>query len=137
MIARAVRIPFGFVLASFAAAATLVSFVYVPGDWVGLRADLNGDRFSEAAYFAIVITPWVALAASVPAAVGVTFAEMRKIAGSTFYVLAGIAIAALGFLLQHLSEAPRGASVFQAYLLIAFLTSGLVGGFVYWVVSGR
>jgi hypothetical protein len=69
--------------------------------------------------------------------VGVVVAERRKIAGSTFYVLAGIATSAVGFVIQHLSEAPGGAGIVQPYALTAFLASGLVGGLVYWVASGR
>ena len=137
MFARVVRILTGFALASFAASAILILFVYAPGDWAGLRADLNGDRLSEAGYFALMITPWVALAAAVPALIGVAFAEMRSIAGATFYALAGIATATVGFFLQYLSEARGGAGIFQAYALIAFLSSGLVGGLVYWATSGR
>jgi hypothetical protein len=137
MLARVVRIPFGFALASFAAAATLVLFVYAPGDWAGLRADLNGDRLSEAGYFALVITPWVAVCAAVPALIGVAFAETKEISGFMFYALVGVATAAIGFLFQHYSETPGGMAFFQSYTLLAFLTSGLVGGLVYWAASGR
>jgi hypothetical protein len=137
MFARIVRIMAGFALASLAAAATLVAFVYAPGDWAGLRADLNGDRLSEAGYFALVITPWVALSAAIPALAGVVFAETRKIGGFTFFALAGIAMAAAGFLLQHFSEPAGAPGIFQAYALIAFLTAGLIGGVVYWACAGR
>src|SRR5262249_28591894 len=132
-----VRIVTGFALASLAAAATLVLFVYAPGDWEGLGADLNGDRLSEAAYFALVIAPWVAVCAAVPALIGVVIAERRKIAGSVFYALVGLGTAVAGFALQHVSEASGGAGIFQAYALIAFLAAGLVGGVVYWASSGR
>ena len=137
MLLRAVRILTGFALASFAAAATLVLFIYAPSDWASPGADLTGARLSEAGYFALIITPWVALSAALPALAGVALAEARHIAGSTFYVLAGIATAAAGFLVQHWSEPPGGLGIFQAYALIAFLAAGLIGGLVYWASSGR
>lgn len=137
MLVRVLRILIGFALACLAAAATLVVFVYAPGDWESLRSDMDAARLSEAGFFALIITPWVALAAAVPALAGAVFAETRRIAGWTYYALAGIGTAAAGFLLQHLTETPGRPSIFQAYALIAFLTSGLVGGLIYWAFSGR
>jgi hypothetical protein len=133
MILRLVRILTGFALASFAAAVTLVAFVYAPSETAGL----TGARLSAAGYFAIVITPWVALCAALPAFISVMIAEARHIAGWTFYVLAGIGTAAVGFLVQYWTETRVGPGIFQAYALIAFLTAGLIGGLAYWVSSGR
>ncbi|MBO0764891.1 MAG: hypothetical protein J2P50_09930 [Hyphomicrobiaceae bacterium] len=134
---RIVRILAGFALATLASAVTLVAFVYAPGDWGGLSADLNGDRLSEAGYFALVVTPWVALWAALPVLAGVLLAETRKIGGFTFYALAGIATAAAGFLLLDYREPPGVPGIFRAYALIAFLTAGLIGGGVYWASAGR
>jgi hypothetical protein len=137
MLLRPLFILVGFALASFTAAATLVLFVYAPGDLASLRTDLNGTRLSEAGYFALVITPWVAVTGAVPALAGILYAEARKIAGWTFYALAGLGTALVGFFLQRASE-PRGEpGIFEAYALIAFLAAGLVGGLVYWASSGR
>ena len=52
-------------------------------------------------------------------------------------MLAGIAIAVIGFLTQHLTEAPGQTTILNNYALMAFLTSGFAGGFAYWLVSGR
>jgi hypothetical protein len=137
MVGRIVRVLMGFALASLAAAATLVVFVYAPSDLASLRSDLNGARLSEAGFFALVITPHVAVSAALPALAGVLIAETRKFATWGFYAFAGIAIALVGFLFQHLTEAPHRESIFQAYALMAFLTAGLIGGLVYWGTSGR
>jgi hypothetical protein len=137
MFVRIVRMAAGFALASLAAAAALVAFVYAPADWAGLLTDLNGDRLSEAGYFALVITPWVALCAALPVLALALFAESRRIGGFTFYALAGIATAAAAFLVQHYSEPPGAPGIFQAYALIAFLAAGLIGGVVYWIAAGR
>jgi hypothetical protein len=134
---RLARIAVGFALASLAAGLTLVLFVYAPPDLEGLRSDLGGERLSEAGLFALIIAPHVAMAAALPALAGAIFAEVRKVAGWWFYALAGMATAAAGFLVQHLSEAPGEPSVLSGYALAAFLTSGLVGGLAYWALSGR
>src|SRR5262245_18821630 len=106
MLVRVLRMLIGFALACLAAAATLVVFVYAPGDWESLRLDVNAERLSEAGFFALVITPWVALSGAVPALAGAVLAERRRITGWTYYALAGIGTAAAGFLLQHLTESP-------------------------------
>jgi hypothetical protein len=137
MLLRVVRVLTGFALASFAAAATLVLFVYAPVDTASLSTDLNGARLLQAGYFALVITPWVGLSAAPPALAGVFYAEAQKIAGWPFYVFAGLGTAFAGFLLQHLSESHGGPGIFEAYALIAFLVAGIVGGLVYWAASGR
>jgi hypothetical protein len=139
MLLRVVRILTGFALACFAAAATLVLFIYAPADWASPGADLTGARLSEAGYFALIITPWVALSAALPALAGVVLAEARNIAGWAFYALAGIGTAVVGFLVLHSTEPPggNGPGIFQAYALIAFLAAGLIGGLVYWASSGR
>jgi hypothetical protein len=134
---RVVRVLIGYVLACLAAALTLVLFVYTPAELVSLPRDMGTDRMSEAGLFALVIAPHVALFAALPALVGVAFAEARRIAAWTFYTLAGIGIAALGFLVQHFSEAPGQASILQNYALTAFLVAGFVAGFAYWLFSGR
>jgi hypothetical protein len=137
MVVRVLRMLIGFALASLAAAFTLVLFVYAPGEWASVRADLGGERLGEAARFALIVTPHIAMSAALPAFVGAVFAEVRRIGRWTFYALAGVATAAAGFLAQHLSEAPGEASILSNYALVAFLTSGLVGGLAYWAASGR
>jgi hypothetical protein len=67
----------------------------------------------------------------VPALAGAIFAEVRKMPRWWFYVLTGIATAAVGFVLLH------GATLPSLYELAAFLTAGLVGGLAYWALAGR
>jgi hypothetical protein len=138
MLARILRILIGFSLACVAAAVTLVLFVYAPADLANLRDELNGDRLSEAGFFALLITPHVLISAAFPALLAAVYAEQRKLASWPFYALAGLATAAAGFLVQYLTEpTTRAISIFQTYALIAFLTAGLIGGTVYWAFAGR
>jgi hypothetical protein len=134
---RAIRVLFGFIIASLAAAAVLVLFVYTPAELASLPADMTRDRLSEAALFALAVTPHIALFAALPALIVTVFAERNDISGLPFYLLVGIAIAALGFLAQHFSEAPGQPTILRNYALIAFLTAGAAAGFFYWLISGR
>jgi hypothetical protein len=134
---RVIRALIGFILASPAAAAVLVLFVYTPAELASLPSDISSDRLGEAALFALAVTPHVMLFAALPALIGIVFAERNGVGGLSFYLVLGIAIAVLGFLAQHFSEAPGQATILQNYALIAFLTAGAAAGFVYWLVSGR
>jgi hypothetical protein len=134
---RVLRVLFGFVVACFAAAAALVLFVYTPAELASLPGDMAGDRLTEAARFALVITPHIILFAALPALIGIVFAERNDISGLPFYVLLGIAVAVLGFLAQHFSEAPGQPTILRNYALIAFLTTGAASGLFYWLFSGR
>lgn len=134
---RPVRIIIGFVMACLAAAATLVMFVYTPAELASLPSDMIGDRLLQAGMFALIVTPHVVTFAVVPALVGIGFGEARGIGAWLFYGLVGVAIASLGFLTQHFTEAPGQPTILRNYALFAFLTAGFVGGLVYWLFSGR
>jgi hypothetical protein len=126
----------GFVLASFAAATTLVMFVYAPSSLETLSADLSDMRLMEAGGFALWSTLWVAVSVA-PALALVVYAEIRRCSGWKFYVLLGLGTALAGFLLQHLCEPQGVPGIFEAYALLAFLAAGIIGGLVYWLASGR
>jgi len=134
---RIIRVLFGFALACLAAAATLVLFVYTPAELASLPSGMGADRATEAGLFALVVTPHVAAFAALPALIGVFIAERRGISSLGYYAILGIAIAALGFLMQHVTETPGQTTILHNYALTAFLTAGLVGGLIYWLFSGR
>lgn len=134
---RVIRVVFGFVLACLAAAATLVLFVYTPAELVSMPSGMGADRTTEAGLFAVVVMPQVAAFAALPALIGVIIAERRGISSLGYYAILGIVIAALGFLLQHITETPGQTTILHNYALTAFLTSGLAGGLIYWLFSGR
>ena len=132
-----IRVLFGFALACLAAAATLVMFVYTPAELASLPSGMGGDRVTEASLFTLAVTPHVALFAGLPALLAIIAGEGRGISSWGYYVLIGIGIAVLGFLAQHFSESPGQTTVLHNYALTAFLSAGLVGGFAYWLLSGR
>lgn len=132
-----IRVLFGFVVACMAAAATLVLFVYTPAELASLPSDIGADRLTEAALFALVVTPHVMVFALLPALLSLIYAERNNIGSWGYYVLLGLIVATIGFLTQHFSEAPGQATILQNYALTAFLAAGVVGGLVYWLFSGR
>ena len=132
-----IRVLFGFVVACMAGAATLVLFVYTPAELASLPSDIGTDRVIEAALFALVVAPHVMLFATLPALLSLIYAERNGIGSWGYYVLLGLIVATLGFLAQHFSEAPGQATILQNYALTAFLVAGVIGGFAYWLLSGR
>jgi hypothetical protein len=131
------RVLLGFLIACLVAAVTLILFVYTPVEFATLPSDISTDRFSEAALFALLVTPHIALFAGLPALICMLYAERRGIGSWGYYLLLGVALAALGFLAQHFSETPGQATILHNYALVAFLSAGAVGGLAYWLVSGR
>ena len=71
--------------------------------------------------------------ALVAAAIG----EWQSIRSWVYYALAGIAISIAGFIALYSGETSGPNSIVNQYATIAYLCSGLVGGWVYWLVSGR
>ncbi len=126
-----------FLVSCLVAAFAMVLFVLTPAEIAGLPPDVRGDRVAKgielagfvAAQFALFSTPF----ALVVAAVG----EMLRKRSWTYYVLAGLAIAGLGFFAQQSTEQAGQPTIANNYALTAFLTAGFVGGLVYWIVRGR
>ena len=135
MVARVVRVLIGFVLACLAAGTTIVLFVHTPPELVSQPAP--GERLPEAGVWALAAATHFAKFAAPFALIAAVFAEWRNIGSWTYYVLIGIAVAVTGFLAQHASEAAGQASILHNYALSAFLATGFVGGFVYWLFAGR
>jgi len=134
MIGRVLRVIFGFALACLAAGLTIVLFVYTPSE---LASDLASDRVSEAGVLALAAATHSAVFAAPFALIGAAIGEWQRIGSWAYYVLVGLAIAAIGFLAQYWSEATGEASIVNSYAVSAFLVSGFFAGIVYWLFSGR
>jgi len=134
MILRMLRVLFGFALACLAAGLTMVLFVYTP---LELAADLASERVREAGLLSLAAATHTAVFAAPFALIGAVIGEWQRISGWLYYVLVGIAIAAIGFLAQLWAETAGEASIVNNYAVLAFLATGLAGGLVYWFFSGR
>lgn len=136
MLRRILRILVGFVLASLAAAAATVAFA----DIQELRA-LSTDTarqlmptFGERVLFAAFQG---ALFSTPIAAIGILVGEWRRIQSWTYYTLLALAITFLGFMAWSSYEVAGEPTIVNNYAMTAFLTTGFVGGIVYWLFSGR
>jgi drug/metabolite transporter (DMT)-like permease len=133
MIGRIIRVIFGFALACLAAGLTVVLFVYTPLELV----DLQSERLSEVGLLSLAAATHSAVFAAPFALIGAGFGEWQRIGSWMYYVLVAIAIAAIGFLAQFWTEAQGEASIVNNYAVTAFLLTGFVAGFVYWLFAGR
>ena len=136
MVLGMLRVLLGFALACLAAGLTLVLFVYTP---LELAREHAGDRVSEAGLLALAVATHTAMFAAPFALIGAGFAEWQRIGGWLYYVLIGIAIAAVGFAAQSWTESGGEAqgSIRNGYAVAAFLITGGVAGLVYWLCAGR
>jgi hypothetical protein len=135
MLGLIMRILFGFAIASIAAGLTLVLFVTTPAEIATATGDT--DTFGPTALLALAVATHSAVFAAPFALLSVAIAERRSIKSWIYYALAGVVIAGIGFLAQYSSEAEGPATIFNAYALVAFLTTGLIAGIVFWLFCGR
>jgi hypothetical protein len=137
---RLFRVLIGFLIACIAAALTTLLFVATPGEVIGwLALDNTGERFGRFALLWLAATTQSVIFSALFALVAVIIAERLGKRDWIYYANTGILIAVLGFLAQWASE-PTGQNwsvVNSSYPLVAFLATGFVGGFVYWMWAGR
>ena len=129
------RVLLGYLVACFAAGLTTVLFAWTPADLSGMHGDAANDKLA----LAMPVATQIALFSVPFALAAIAYGEWRKWRDWAFYAATGMAIALFGYLAQYQSEGPSPAwSIASSnYPLIAFLTSGFIGGLAYWVVSGR
>jgi hypothetical protein len=137
LIGTLARVAFGFALASIAAGLVTVLFVNTPADVLAQPVSRLPETAGETFDLALLTATHVAIFASafvlIVAGVGETF-SIRSLA---FYLLAGMVIAALGFIAQYASEVSGQPTILNNYAMKAFLTAGFFAGFVYWLAAGQ
>lgn len=137
---RMFRVLFGFLIACIAAALATLLFVVTPAELIGwMSLDDGGERFARFGLLWLAASTRNALFSAPFALVAVIVAEWLGQRDWIYYANAGLIIAVLGFLAQWASE-PTGQNwsvVNSSYPLVAFLATGFVGGFVYWMWTGR
>jgi hypothetical protein len=140
-LSRIARMAAAYLSASFAAGCILAAAIGI--STVGVQ----GVELATLPYRGVATGIFVAVFASVPAAVAIIYGESHGYRSLRFHAGAGAAtgaISALGWPLLLSSASPRGLQwptaegaaalgVWFSVLAIA----GLVGGLTYWVVAGR
>ncbi len=137
MLKTATRVIFGFVLACLTAGIATVLFVITPSDLFSVAAEAFPEKLGQALTWGLLAATHSAIFAAVFVLIAAAVAEWLGFRSPYYYLLAGAVIALLGFYAQYASEIAGQATIFNAYAAMAFLTAGLLGGFVYWIAAGR
>jgi hypothetical protein len=137
LIATLARVAFGFALASFAAGLVMVLFVNTPAEVLAQPASRLPETASETFDLALLTATHAAIFSAAFVMITAGLGEAFSIRSLAFYLIAGLAIALLGFAAQFSSEVAGQPTVLNNYALKAFLTTGFFAGFVYWLASGQ
>ena len=132
MIMSVLRVLVGFALACVAGALIQLGFA-TPND---VLTD-DPDRLSWSVEQVLLAATHSAVFSAPFALVAAAIGEWQTIRSWVYYALAGIAIAVAGFIALYSGETSTTNSIVNQYAIIAYLCSGLVGGWVYWLISGR
>lgn len=123
----------GFVAACLAAGFVQVLFAVTPAELV-VAGD---DRLGEAMTWGLLSATQIAVFAAPFAALAALISEWQGIRSFAYHAIVAMAISVAGFGLIYATEAPNEASIVNSYAMAAYLTSGFVGGLVYWIFAGR
>jgi hypothetical protein len=132
------RILFGFVAAMLAAAVSEVLFALPLSELFTMDDEAARiDRLIEMGGLVLSAATHSAIFSAGFAPFAILIAEWQRLCHWSYYVFIGVLIALGGFLAQYASENALNPTVLNNYALIAFITTGAVGGLVYWVFSGH
>ena len=137
LVTTLMRIIVGFALASIAAGFVLVMFVNTPAEVLTQPARQLPETAEHVLNLTLLSATQSALFAAAFVLIVAVVGELFSIRRPIFYLLFGVVIAFLGFVAQYTSETLGEPTVLNTYALAAFLTSGFLGGFVYWLVAGQ
>jgi hypothetical protein len=132
MIMSVLRVLIGFALACIAGAVVKLGFA-TPNDVLTTDSDTLAWSLDQTLLAATHSAVFSAPFALVAAAIG----EWQTIRSWVYYALAGTAISIAGLMALFSGEVTGPNSIVNQYAVIAFLASGLAGGWVYWLFSGR
>lgn len=134
---RLFRIIFGFIAAMLAAGATQVMFALPPVEFMALDEAARSNHLIEMGALMLRAATHSAIFCIGLAPVAILVGELQRLRGWTYYALAGIIISLGGFLAEYASENAAQPTIVNTYALITFITTGAVGGVIYWMVSGH
>ena len=127
------RVLIGFAVACLVAGYVQVLFAVTPAELV-----VAGDeRLGEAAMWGLVSATQIAVFAAPFALLAAFLAPVFDKRHIAYHAIVAMAIAVAGFGLIHATESASEASIVNSYAMAAYLTSGFVGGLVYWLFAGR
>ncbi|MGI9479296.1 MAG: hypothetical protein ACR2PI_21515 [Hyphomicrobiaceae bacterium] len=127
------RVIIGFAFACLAAGFVQVLFAVTPAELV-----VAGDeRIGEAVMWGLQSASQIGSFAFPFAVLAIAVSEWQGIRSFAYHAIVAMVIAVAGFGLIHMTETVSEPSIVNSYAMAAYLTSGFVGGLVYWLFSGR
>lgn len=132
MILSVLRVLVAFGLACIAGALVKLGFA-TPND---VLTD-DPDRLSWSIEQALLAATHSAVFSAPFALVAAAIGEWQSIRSWVYYALGGVAIAIAGFIAIHFGESGGANTIVNQYAILAYLCAGLVGGWIYWLFSGR
>lgn len=137
MLGTIARVLAGFVLACLVAGLVQVAFVVTPKDLASLSGAELSERLSFAGLQVLFAATLIGMFSAPFVLIASAIGEWQGVRSPSYYVLVGIAIALGGFAAQYAGEAAGQPTIVNNYALKAFLTTGFLGGFAYWLFAGR
>lgn len=132
-ISTILRVLAGFVLACLAAGYVQVFFAVTPVELI----EAPDERLNYVFRWGLLAATQIAVFSAPFVLISALLSEWIGLRSFAYHAMIGMAIAVAGFGLIHANESPTEASIVNSYAMAAYLTSGFVGGFVYWLFSGR
>lgn len=127
------RVIIGFLLTSLAAGAVQVLFAVTPSELI----DAGHEYWNQGGVWVLEAATILGIFAAPFAFLSAIISEWQGIRSFAYHGFVGIAVAVAGFALISTGESADAPSIVNSYAMAAFLTTGLVGGFVYWLFAGR
>lgn len=137
MIATLARVLTGFVLACLTAGLVQVLFIMTPTQLLQLPTQAFQERAAQAGMLSLLAATHAAIFSAAFTLIAAGIGEWMRVRAPAYYIATGAVIGALGLSAQYASEVAGQPSIFNNYAIAAFVTSGALAGFVYWLVSGR
>lgn len=137
MLFAILRIAIGYVLACMLAGLAMVLHVVTPSELLALSGEQLADRLVDLGSLANSAATYIAFFALPFALIVAAIGEWFSLRNVLYYVFAGLAVATAGFLAQQASETPGQSTIVNPFAIQAFVVTGLVAGFVYWLFAGR
>ncbi len=134
---RLLLILFGFVAAMLAAAVCEVLFAMPPAELAAMDQAARTERLIEMGGLVLRAATQSAIFSAGFAGFAIFIAEWQQLRDWLYYAIIGGLIALGGFLAQYASENAAEPTIWNNYALAAFMTSGGVGGLIYWMFAGR
>lgn len=136
MLAAVARIIFGLLVACLVAGLVQTLFVVTPLDLFGVGPDALPASLANAGLLTLFTATHSAIFVAPFGLIAAALGEWQHVRQLLYYALIGIVIALAGWFAIYMGEA-GGLTILNPYALVAYFMTGLISGFVYWLVAGR